>query len=334
MNIAIEELCARQEAFDEIVDVRSPSEFAADHIPGAINAPVLTDSERAEIGTLYAQESFEAKKRGAALVARNIAHAIDTQFIDRPRDWRPLVYCWRGGNRSAAMATVMQRIGWRAAVLTGGYAAYRRFVVSDLERLASAARFVVICGVTGSGKSAYLRQLAARHEQVLDLEMLAHHRGSLLGSEPEGKQPTQKMFESLIWHALRQLDLARPVHIESESKKIGAVQVPQALMTRMREASCIELAPSMDERIRFLCKEYAHFFERTDELIAALERLRPLVGGERIAQWQELIGARQWQALVASLLEHHYDPSYRRSMQKNYQHYANAQRISGHPALK
>jgi tRNA 2-selenouridine synthase len=333
VQIAIEDLALKPCEFDELIDVRSPQEYAADHLPGAVNAPVLSDDERIEIGTLHAQSSFDAKKRGAALVARNIAHALEFRFMDRPRGWRPLIYCWRGGNRSAAMATVMERIGWRPAVLTGGYAAYRRFVVADLEKIVQQLPFVVICGVTGSGKSVYLRQLAAEGEQVLDLEMLAHHRGSLLGSEPEGQQPTQKMFESRIWDVLRKVRADRPIYVESESKKIGAVQVPQALMAKMRESPCVELAPSIEERVRFLCKDYAHFFERSEALLASLEKLRSLVGSDRLHAWRASIAAKDWEALVASLLEHHYDPSYRRSMEKNYRQYGSAKTVAHHPGL-
>lgn len=333
MQIGIEALGVRWDEFDELIDVRSPLEYATDHLPGAINAPVLSDVERAAIGTLYAQSSFEAKKRGAALVARNIAHALDTQFMDKPRSWRPLIYCWRGGNRSQAMATVLARIGFKPAVLTGGYAAYRRFMVADLERLVEQLNFIVVCGVTGSGKSVYLRQLAAQGEQMLDLEMLAHHRGSLLGSEPQGEQPAQKMFETRVWDVLRRAKTDRPIYVESESKKIGTVQVPTALMARMRESACVELAPSMPERVKFLCQDYAHFFERSSELLDALEKLKPLVGGDRLNQWRDMIAKKCWEDLVASLLEHHYDPSYRRSMQKNYQRYASARVIANHPAL-
>lgn len=330
MDIA--QAIASLQEFDTIIDVRSPDEWHADHLPGAINAPVLSNEERAAIGTLYQQSPFEAKKHGAALVARNIAHALESQFADKPRNWKPLIYCWRGGNRSNAMGTIMQRIGWKANVLTGGYTAYRRFVIDDLQHLVNQFRYTVVCGVTGSGKSLYLRQRLAAGDQVLDLEALAHHRGSLLGSEPAGEQPSQKYFETLLWNALRSFDSNREVLLESESKKIGALQVPQALMDRMRQSDCIELIASDDERIRYLCHDYAHFFSEPQQLKAQLDRLVGLVGKERLNAWHALIDAARWPELVGSLLAHHYDPTYRRSMQKNYARYANAQRIVGHPA--
>jgi tRNA 2-selenouridine synthase len=332
MQIAIDDVITQWREFDDIIDVRSPAEWALDHMPGAINAPALTNDERAEIGTLYATSSFDAKKRGAAYVARNIATALETQFADRPRTWRPLIYCWRGGNRSNSFGTVMQRIGWKAHVLTGGYTAFRRFLIADLERLAGCFRYTVVCGVTGSGKSHYLRQLAEQGHQVLDLEMLAHHRGSLLGTEPTGMQPSQKYFETLVWEQLRQFDPTREVVVESESKKIGAVQVPDGVIRRMRESNCIEITPPMSDRVQFLCREYDHFFTQPDLLLAQLTRLKPLVGGQRLDQWSAFIEQQNWPALVTSLLVDHYDPTYRRSMEKNYARYSGAKIISEHPA--
>lgn len=332
-RVPVHEAIAQLHHGDTVIDVRSPAEWAIDHIPGAINAPVLSDTERSEIGTLYARSAFEAKKRGAALVARNIANALEHDFIDRPRDWRPMIYCWRGGNRSLAMATVMERIGWKARVLEGGYAAYRKFVVADLAQHVVRLRYVVVCGVTGSGKTAYLRRLQDQGEQVLDLEGLAHHRGSLLGHEPQGQQPSQKQFETRIWDRLRRFSEDRPVFIESESKKIGAVQVPDALITRMRESPCVELAPPLEDRVSFLCHDYAHFFDRPEALLTQLERLRPLVGDKRLNVWAELIRQRRWPELVTSLLLDHYDPTYTASMRRNYRHYAEAERQVLHPGL-
>src|SRR6185436_10010460 len=140
--------------FDTIIDVRSPAEYAEDHIPGAISAPVLDDTQRAEVGTLYKQVSaFDAKKLGAALVAKNVAGHIDQQFSGKPKDWRPLVYCWRGGKRSGAMAHILREVGWDARTLEGGYRAYRKYVLAELEKNPARLDFRVIHGPTGSGKS-------------------------------------------------------------------------------------------------------------------------------------------------------------------------------------
>jgi len=203
------------DAYDTVIDVRSEGEYAEDHVPGAISCPVLRDAERSEVGTMDRQQSsFEARRRGAALVARNIAHHLETTFADRPRDWHPLVYCWRGGNRSGAMTHILDRVGWKAVQLRGGYRAYRRAVIQQLDVLPGRLQFRVICGATGSGKSRLLQQLAEAGVQVLDLEGLACHRGSVLGGLPSQPQPGQKYFESLLWDRLRRFDATRPVYVE------------------------------------------------------------------------------------------------------------------------
>ncbi|MGB4347155.1 MAG: tRNA 2-selenouridine(34) synthase MnmH, partial [Burkholderiaceae bacterium] len=240
--LAVEEVLPSLDNYDSIIDVRSESEFALDHIPGAINCPVLHDAERVQVGTLYKQTSaFDAKKIGAALVARNISQHLETQFIDKPRDWKPLIYCWRGGNRSGAMAHILAKIGWHAVQLDGGYKEYRRAVNLMLEDQAERLQFRVICGTTGSGKSRLLEALARAGAQVLDLEQLAAHRGSVLGNLPAEPQPSQKMFESRIWQTLRHYSPEQVVFVESESKKVGNLRVPERLMEKMRSSPCIAL---------------------------------------------------------------------------------------------
>lgn len=311
---------AQLDGFDEIIDVRTPSEFREDHIPGAVNLPVLYDEERARVGTLYKQASaFEAKKVGAALISRNIADHLERRLMDRPREWRPLVYCWRGGKRSGAMAHILSEIGWRVARLEGGYKAYRRRVIEDLESLPSRFRFQVICGPTGSGKSRLLAALARAGAQVLDLEGLAAHRGSVLGSLPEEPQPSQKGFESRIWDSLRRFDPVRPVFVEGESKKIGSLRVPEALIGRMwATGSCIRLELPAALRLALLKEEYRHFLAQPERLMDKLECLRALHGEAQITAWRGLAAAGRWDELVLGLLEKHYDPSYARSMARNY----------------
>jgi tRNA 2-selenouridine synthase len=305
--------------FDEIVDVRSPSEFALDHIPGAINCPVLDDEERARVGTMHARESaFSAKKAGAALVARNIARHLEYEFASRPKNWRPLIYCWRGGQRSASMTIVFRQIGWDARKLAGGYKAYRRYVVAEIDRRVPDTSFRVICGLTGSGKSALLRALEQQNAQVLDLEKLAAHRGSVLGNLPQGPQPGQKMFESRIWDALRGFSSSQPVYVEAESRKIGNLRVPDSLINVMRESQCIQLNASSPARVALLLREYAHFTLTPGELFAKLDCLTGLHGRKRIERWKSLASADDWDAFVRELLEDHYDPAYRKSTISNY----------------
>lgn len=306
-------------AFPDIIDARSPSEFAEDHLPGAINLPVLDDAERAHVGTLYKQTtSFDAKKVGAALVARNIARHLDTWFADKPRSYRPLVYCWRGGGRSGALTHVLQKIGFAAEQLEGGYKAYRRHVVAELARLPALFTYQVVCGPTGSGKSRLLQALDQAGAQVLDLEALAAHRGSLLGALPDQPQPSQKGFESAVWWALSHFDPQRPIYIESESKRIGSVQVPDALIAAMRASPCVRLDIPVAERVRLLTEDYAHFLHDPEALNSRLAHLTELRGHETVAAWQDLARRQAWPELVKALLEQHYDPAYHKSLSHNY----------------
>jgi tRNA 2-selenouridine synthase len=306
-------------AWDEIIDARSPSEFAEDHLPGAVNCPVLDDAERDLVGTAYKQRgAFEAKRLGAPLVAANIARIISERYAGRPRSWRPLVYCWRGGTRSGSLTHVLRQVGWDAVQLDGGYKAFRRQVAADLEALPSRFRFRVVCGATGSGKSRLLEALATLPAQVLDLELLAAHRGSVLGEIPGAPQPSQKAFETAIWSALGGFDPARPVFVESESKKVGNLRVPEALIARMREGDCLRLEAPPEVRAELLLEDYAHLVADPPLLREKLACLAPLHGRERIERWNGLADAGDWHGLVADLLEAHYDPAYRRSMFRNY----------------
>jgi tRNA 2-selenouridine synthase len=328
MRLAKDVTVSHLTGYDDIIDVRSPAEYAEDHIPGAINAPVLDNEERALVGTLYAQASpFEAKKRGAALISRNIATHLETLFKDKPRNWRPLVYCWRGGQRSGAMAHILTQVGWQVARLEGGYKAYRRHVVAELERLPSQFEFRVVCGATGSGKSRLLRALHAQGAQVLDLEELAKHRGSLLGNLPDEPQPAQKMFDSMVWNTLRGFDPAQPVYVEAESKKIGQVAVAEALIDAMRASACILIDAPVAARVQLLMEDYAHFL-RDPALLA--QRLAPLValhGHKVIEHWEALAQQGAWEELVGELLTRHYDPAYRRSTESNFASLAHATHV-------
>ena len=316
---AVDVTVAQLAAFDEVIDVRSESEFADDHIPGAINCPVLNDMQRIEVGTLYKQVSaFDAKKLGAALVSENIAKHLRERFHGKPRDWRPLVYCWRGGGRSGALAHVLTQIGWRTGRLDGGYKAYRRAVIADLAVLPARYTWRVVCGMTGTGKSRLLRALDAAGAQVLDLEALAAHRGSVLGNLPGEPQPAQKLFDSRVWHALRGFDVSRPVYVEAESKKIGLLRVPDALIAAMWGSETLVLEADVATRVTLLKDEYAHFLGDAATLNTQLECLTPLHGHDTIERWTTLAHAGAWDVLTEELLVRHYDPSYPRAIIKHY----------------
>jgi tRNA 2-selenouridine synthase len=322
------EILPRLAQFDAVIDVRSPSEFALDHIPGAINCPVLDDEQRITVGTIYKQvNAFEAKKVGAAMVSKNIGRHIEERWLGMPRDWKPLVYCWRGGNRSGSMAHVLAKIGWPAIQLDGGYKAYRNYVNAALGE-APALSFKVICGTTGSGKSRLLEVLASIGAQVLDLEQLAAHRGSVLGNLPSQPQPSQKSFETLIWDKLRHFDVALPVFVESESKKVGQLRVPDALMEAMRQAPCIALTLSRTNRVRLLMEDYQHFTTDPANLNTQLDCLLKMYGREKIDSWHALANAGRMAELVDELLEQHYDPAYLRSIDRNFTQFDQAEALA------
>jgi len=325
-SIAIDN--AEFQRFDAILDARSPAEFAEDHVPGAGSFPVLSNEERARVGTIYKQESpFKAKKLGAALVARNIADHVEKSFADKDKGWKPLVYCWRGGKRSGAFAHILREIGWDAKTLEGGYKAYRKHVVARLSELPRAFRFRVVHGVTGSGKSRLLGALRAAGAQVLDLEDLAAHRGSVLGNLPERAQPSQKMFESLLLRTLSSLDAAKVVFVEGESRKIGQLQVPPALIEHMRASECVLLDTTAEARVALLLDEYRHFFADPAALGFQLDCLVGLHGREKVDEWKALSAAGAWPEFVRRLLAEHYDPAYRRSASHNFPRLAEAPRV-------
>ena len=245
--------------FDMVIDVRTPDEFAEDHIPGAVNYPVLSNEERILVGTMYKQESpFEAKKIGAALIAKRIAHYIENDFIDKPKNWNPLIYCWRGGKRSGSMTHILRQIGWNAQILDGGYKSYRRQVVSQLNNLPKKFNYVVITGQTGSAKSRILEQLSVLGAQVLDLEAIAVHKGSVLGNIPNSPQPSQKKFETQLVEALEGFDASKVVFVEAESRKIGTLHVPDLLLEQMRSSPCIKINATIDARVDYLIHDYAY----------------------------------------------------------------------------
>ncbi|MEM9350434.1 MAG: tRNA 2-selenouridine(34) synthase MnmH [Pseudomonadota bacterium] len=298
---------------DTIIDVRSPAEFAEDHVPGAINLPVLDNDERAEVGTMYKQVSpFRARKIGAALVFRNAARHIETALADKEGGWRPLVYCWRGGQRSGAFAWMLKEIGWRADVIDGGYRTFRRLVSEALYEVPLPHRLVKLGGYTGTAKTELLAHAADAGAHVVDLEGLARHRGSVLGAWEE-PQPSQKAFETALAHALTSLDPARPVLVEAESSKIGKITLPPSLWAAMKAAPVIEIDAPLDQRAAYLARAYASILKDPAALMEKLAPLKRLRGEARLESWRELSEAGDNVALCESLAEHHYDPAYRRA---------------------
>ena len=321
------EALARLDAgeFDNIVDARSEAEYATDHLPGALNWPSLNNEERILVGTLYKQVSpFEAQKRGAGLVAANIARHIGREVLDKPRNWRPLLYCWRGGKRSGALALVLGQIGFKVALIEGGYKAFRGAVLARLPVLAQSLNYRVIAGPTGSGKTRLLQALAAEGAQVLDLEALASHRSSVLGSIPGQPQPSQKRFDTLLWDALRRFDPARLVFVESESKKVGDLAVTDALMEAMRASPVLRLELPDDERVALLLEDYSYFTRERAVFCERLDALVQLRGKAVVEGWKAQVQAGQFEAVVRDLLLKHYDPGYASSMARNFARFEGA----------
>jgi tRNA 2-selenouridine synthase len=319
------EALRRLAEFDTLIDARTEDEYALDHLPGAINWPTLNNAERIAIGTMYKQvNAFEAKKRGAALSARNIAAHIERDVLEKPRNWKPLVYCWRGGNRSGALATILGAIGFQVTLVEGGYKAWRAALVDDIPHLAQRLHYRVVCGPTGSGKTRLLQALAAQGAQVLDLEALANHRSSVLGHIPGVEQPSQKRFDSLVWDALRGFDPTRWVYVESESKKVGNVRVPDALMDAMRQSPCIDLQLCNTERVALLLEDYDFFVTDSEHFCHRLQALTERRGKAVVGGWIEKVQAGQTPAVVLELLTQHYDPMYTQSIQRNFKQYGSA----------
>lgn len=300
-------------AFDTVIDVRSPAEFAEDHIPGAISLPVLSNDERARVGTIYKQEApFAARKIGAALVARNAARHLEGPLAGMPGGWRPLVYCWRGGQRSGSFAAILREIGWRVDTIAGGYKTWRRLVLTAMHAPALPHRLILLDGFTGTAKTALLPRLAARGVQVVDLEGLAAHRGSLLGAV-DRPQPAQKAWEGALAMAFDACDPARPVVVEAESSRIGNLSVPPAVWASMRAAPRVEVAAPVSARANYLARAYADLTDDRARLADRLAALVPMQGRERIAEWLALAAAGAFRDLAAELAIHHYDPRYAKS---------------------
>ena len=313
------EAATRLAEFDAVVDARSESEFAEDHLPGAVNWPSLNDEERALVGTVYKQVSpFEARKKGAALVSANVSRHIERELLDKPKSWQPLIYCWRGGKRSGSLALVLDQIGFKVSLVEGGYKAFRGAVLEQLPELAQRLSYRVVCGPTGSGKTRLLHALAAAGAQVLDLEGLAHHRSSVLGLIPGEPQPSQKAFDTRVWDALRRFDAARPVYVESESKKVGNVTVPESLMTAMRASPCLRVELSDDERVGLLLEDYEFFVHDPELFCRRLGALTELRGKAVVERWQALVLQGDVETVVRELLKTHYDPGYASSTRRNF----------------
>lgn len=287
-----------------ILDVRSPSEFASGHIPGAVNLPLFDDKERADVGTLYKQSGRDAAVlRGLDHAGKKLSFYVGQAVKMAPKK-QVLMHCWRGGMRSGAMAWLLSLAGFTVQVLEGGYQSYRRHIAGYWK---TPARLLVVSGKTGSGKTPILHHLRQEGEQVLDLEYHARHKGSAFGALGQGPQPSTEQFENELADTWARLDLSRPVWTEDESRSIGKVFIPEALHQNMQKSLTACLDVPEEARIRHLVNEYAGYPK--DQLIEGIRRITRRLGGLRSREAIEAIEEGNFYSAIRIVL-HYYDKAY------------------------
>ena len=292
-----------------VIDVRTPLEFAEDHLPGAVNVPILNNEERVEVGTIHNRVGpQQARQRGLELTCGRFGDM--TAEIAAHAAGRPvLVYCWRGGLRSLSMAILLEMTGRAVVQLRGGYKAFRGQVINFFEDFRPAAPLIVIHGMTGTGKTTFINGLDRQQWTTIDLEGLACHRGSAFGEVGLDQGLTQKRFETLLWEAFRQAPVDRPIVLEGESPRIGRISLPGNLYEVMTASCKVWCHASLDTRLRRLAVEYARE-EYREAMAAALERIRKKLGGQRHAELAGLLAAWDIEGLGRGLIEYYYDKLY------------------------
>jgi tRNA 2-selenouridine synthase len=297
-----------------LIDVRTPKEYAAETIPGSVNIPVLLDNERVEVGTAYKQISKEkAKELGVEFISKRLPEVFQ-EINNLNKKYKKLVFlCARGGMRSGSMTSLFSSLGYKCSKLTDGYKGYRKFISEDLIRVNSGIKYIVLHGRTGVGKTKVLQQLEAKGYSVLDLEKYADHKGSIFGAIGEKRKQSQKRFESLIYEHLRE-NQHNYVLVESESKRIGDVYLPDTISDSMKDGLHLFLDTSLDHRVKILMEDYADASE--ESILNCINFLKKYLGKEKTENYSELTKSKNYAQLAGELVVDYYDPLYEKSIKK------------------
>ena len=314
-TINLEKTLAMRDRGAVLIDARSPAEFAEATIPGAVNIPILDDAERDEVGTLYKQVGkTEARRRGVALVAPKIPAMVEQAADLQVGTSLPVVvFCWRGGMRSLALTQFLELAGIPAWQLLGGHKGFRRHVLDFFEQ-GQWGRMIVFRGLTGVGKTHYLHRLAETGAPVIDLEGLANHRGSAFGNLGLPPQPSQKMFEALVWNELCRIPKGAFTLVEGESRHIGRVALPVRLYDSLQIETSIWLKADLSTRVRNILADYPAIDSLKTNFAAPIKSLKERLGKKTVERYLELLEAGKWAELVSDLMENYYDPLYQHTL--------------------
>ena len=293
--------------FNTIIDVRSPNEFQEDSIPKAINYPVLNDDERHKVGKIYSKNIFEARKIGAQIISKNISKILKCLKINKSE--KILIYCWRGGLRSLSLYLVLKNIGFDVQILNKGYKSFRGHINAFFKKEINEYEFNILSGLTGSGKTFFLDNLSHKIN-IINLESLACHKGSILGNIPNILQPSQKKFESSIWYELYKKSSIKKIWVESESNKIGNVSLPKLLFEKMLKGNILKLNVPIDARAKFIIKDYNYFVKNNEYLDHALDVLKKFITFKEYKILIHNYKTKDFISFVRNLLIFHYDKAY------------------------